>query len=69
MIIKHEDLIAFLESHYSWGTDSSPREAFGIDFQTDRQKARDVITYHTAAGGALVLSVDESGKVLSIEIV
>ena len=69
MTLTHEELIRLLESASSWGDDTSPREALYIGFTSDKGLTKNTVTYHTRAGGLLAVNVDESGKVVGIEIV
>ena len=68
MIIELDKLIEILQEYSEPSTDTTAREALGIDVCSSPSMVVDTITYHTIGDGTLAGDVNHEGKVVSIEI-
>lgn len=69
MIVSLDDVIAALDRGRSASRDTAAGEALAIAFVPGPRKVKESVTFHTSAGGLLVVDLDEQGRALSVEIV
>jgi len=68
MIITRDELVDLLMKHATWGDDPSPQESLGIEFDGGGPIAKRSVTYHAVDGGLIVVDLDDTGRVIGIEI-
>lgn len=69
MIISLDEVIAALDERWSNRSDTSAKQALALTLVAGPRKIKESVTYHTAAGGLLVVDLDDQGRALSIELV